>query len=235
MVDRSNRVLIFQLEDWLGCVRMPAALHHAGFEVAGLCPENVHLARTRHLDRRYVYSATVSRSLLQRVRRTAESFAPRVTGLVRRALAPAVERVIDAERSGPRMLSFLADAIRDWRPGFVLCGDEPTRRLMCSAVLAANAGRSPLADDVLDVVRASAGNPRFFEQTNRKSALMEFCSRQGYPAPANQVVTRPGEVDTFAARHGYPVLLKLDFQAGGWGVIASSSPEQTRAAMSRMA
>jgi hypothetical protein len=214
---------------------MPAALQASGCEVAALCPDNIHLARTRHLDHRYAYGATGSRSFLQRARRAAESLAPRATSRIRRALGPVVDMMVETERSGTRMLTFLADAIHDWRPSFVLCGDEPTRRLVCSAVRAANAGKLLLPGDLLGILRRSVGDPDFFEQTNRKSALTEFCASEEFPAPPTKVVTRPEQVDAFAALHGYPVVLKLDFQAGGWGVISCGLPDEVSAAMAKLA
>lgn len=230
----THRILIFQLEKTY-CARMPEALEAAGFEVAALCPRDCDIVYTRHLKRHYAYGATPSRSVMQWARTVAGAWAPRAVERVRRVFGPVLNRVVEAEHSGARMLAFLIEAVRDWRPVFILCGDEPTRLLLCSAVRAANAGRSPLPDDVLSIVRLSLGDPEFFEQTNRKSALMAYCARAGYPAPPNEVVTLPEQVDTFAARHGYPVMLKLDFQAGGWGVASASSSDEARDAMRRLA
>jgi hypothetical protein len=127
--------------DYLRIARMPGALRRAGFEVASLCAPNIQLGHTRHLDRRYFYGTTAPRAFAQRARKAAEAIAPAVTRRLRRALGPAVDRVVVPERGGERMLAFLTGAIRDWRPAFIVFGDEATRRLACSAVLAANHGK----------------------------------------------------------------------------------------------
>ena len=48
------RLLVFNVDLWIGTARLPRELRRAGFEVAALCPSGVFLAATSHVDARYI-------------------------------------------------------------------------------------------------------------------------------------------------------------------------------------
>ncbi len=114
----------------------------------------------------------------------------------------------------------------------IIWGDETVSRLALRVVQAAHGGRMKIPAHALEVIDFSLGNPEFFEQMTRKSALQEACS--GILTPSERKVQRPEDVDEFARLCGYPVVLKRDFAAGGEGVAISNGPGDTRAHFARL-
>jgi hypothetical protein len=66
MMCGDMRLIVFNVDLWIGTARLPAALKRTGFEVAALCTADTFLASTRHVDGRFIIengdAATVAKA-----------------------------------------------------------------------------------------------------------------------------------------------------------------------------
>jgi len=208
---------------------MPEAIKAAGFNVAALCPPQIHLARARHLDRLFTYNPAPLRDELRARLRPLARMIPRLADRVRTTLNHRAHGLLEPLVSPRHLLDAIIGAVRQWRPHYLMCGDETVLPILMSALAMDRAGRAAaLPADVLEVVRRSLGDEQGFTALMRKSALLARCGAAGLPVAAQRIVARAEDVDEFAAEHGYPVVIKRDFESGGAGVAFSSSPAETR-------
>jgi ATP-grasp domain len=230
--DRS-RVLIIQVDNWLGSPRLPEALSRAGFHVAVMSSPADYVAASRHVEKLYPLNPAPSRALLKSLRRAAAAIAPQLSALAAGAARPLVDRIVEPPAAQAMLIDALAGAISDWRPGLIIAGDEATRRLLQRIVTDADHGEATgFPPHLLEPIRFSLGAAAGFDAAVRKSLLLELAEAAGVRVPAHSRVRSAEQAIEFGARG--PVVLKRDFLAGGEGVEICRSPAEIRSAMRRL-
>jgi hypothetical protein len=215
------RVLIPMIEDWPSIARLPKALHAAGFKVAALCSADAWLTKTKYVDQVFVLPRGLLWSLLKPLWHAARNIAPPAAIRSEPRWIPSAKRMIPAlgNVAFTRVIESLIKTVRQWRPDFMICGDELSRRLLNSIVHSAGECRLMLPPDVMAMIKRSLGDSRYFAPTTQKSALYEVAYQIGVRQPHPTLMSAAEDLDHFAARFGYPVVLKRDFLTSGAGVL----------------
>ncbi len=235
--DGDLRVLILMLENWRPTPRLAKPLHEAGFKVAALCPLGNWLCKTRYIDEVLTFPHGAARGAVKSLARGLRKIVPGLAEVATRDLGSVVQRTLEAPRSAAQVVESLAAAMRRPERTLLICGDELGRRFLNHRVRVAEQagpGASGLPTDLIPKLQFSFGASDFYEAANRKSALYELASRIGVRQPCPQPVSTGDELDRFAARRGYPIVLKRDFTSGGDGVAICQDREQARAALARL-
>ena len=117
-----------------------------------------------------------------------------------------------------KLLKQLAEAMEDWQPDLLICGDEMTVAL--SHYVARNTAKlsKVLSTRTLQLLKASVGDPQFFDATLFKHDTLAAANALGLRVPAMTSVTNVMEAWHFVEKIGYPVVLKKNFGCAGVGV-----------------
>ena len=231
------RVLIMMLENWRPTPRLAKPLHDAGFKVAALCPAGNWLSKTRYVDELLTYPEGTTRGAIKSLGRSLRKIAPGLMEMATRRPGSVVQRRIETRLTSAQVVEALVAAMRRPERTLLICGDELVRRLLNYLVRLseqAGPGASALPADVLASLKSSFGPPDFYEAANRKSALYELADRTGVLQACPEPVLAAAEIDRYAARTGYPIVLKRDFTSGGDGVAICRDRGQAHAAFARL-
>jgi len=231
------RVLILMLENWRPTPRLAKSLHQAGFKVAALCSPGNWLCKTRYVDEVLTFPQGAARGVIKSVGRGLRKVAPGLVEMATRDPGSGVRRNLETRLSSARVVESLVAAMRRPERTLLICGDELARRFLNHLVRVseqARAGAPGLPSDVLAQLRFSFGPPDFYDAANRKSALYELAHRIGVRQPCPAPVSTIDEIDRFAGRIGYPIVLKRDFTSGGDGVAVCRDRGEAGAALARL-
>lgn len=118
----------------------------------------------------------------------------------------------------------LAALVARWEPDILLAGDDTALWLL---------HRLRLDDSVLTVIPAlaevlarSLGRPDRVLDLEKKSRLSHIARALDIPMAAECVDPTPEQAEAFAAEHGWPVVVKLDFTWAGTGVRFAHNRDQ---------
>lgn len=116
-------------------------------------------------------------------------------------------------------------------PRLVIPSDDMAFRLLSWVVTERHAGMRPdLQLQLSALVRASLGDPVYYEGTVDKTRLPPLAEALGIRMPPYAVVTNIAAAETFVAGHPYPVVLKRGHGFAGQGVaICADHGELARA------
>lgn len=123
----------------------------------------------------------------------------------------------DSGLSRRNVYRLLSEAVREWRPSFVMAGDEYGGwflRYLCEGAEA-----DVVDEDCVALVNASLG---LYEQRiplERKSMLGRIARSLEIDFPEEIVSPNAEQARDFAAQHGFPVVLKRDYTSAGLGVM----------------
>lgn len=132
-------------------------------------------------------------------------------------------RYLDARFTFPKrgrklLLGFLS-AFREWNPDLILPGNDwdlAFLQRLASSPLA----RTPLVApaNLMDVLERSLGDLHQFGRLASKRTLQDLALELGIRTPEDRVITGREGAFQYAEEHGYPVVLKHEFNSGGTGV-----------------
>ena len=121
----------------------------------------------------------------------------------------------------------VAAMVRAVSPAMIVPCDDVSFRLLAMLVVAPPPRLQPaLQSELAALVRASLGDPAHYPAGVDKTQLADAAVRAGVRVPPHAVIATSGEGDTFAAEHGYPVVVKRPYTSAGDGVrIAANTAE----------
>ena len=132
-------------------------------------------------------------------------------------------RYLDARftfpKKGRKLLFGFLSAFRKWNPDLILPGNDWDlaflQRLASSAL-----ARTPIVAPprLMEVLQRSLGDPHQFGRLASKRSLQDLALELGIRTPEDRVISGRDGAFRYAEQHGYPVVLKHEFNSGGTGV-----------------
>ncbi len=139
---------------------------------------------------------------------------------------------VSAGQSNEELLRALMELVERLQPAFVVPTDDATILLLHAArARAARAGSS----DALAVYERSLGDAKHAATVRSRKLLARLAEVAGVRAPSFAAVHGEGDALAFAARYGYPVVLKEEDSVAGMGVTVSKDETELCAAVARYA
>jgi len=113
--------------------------------------------------------------------------------------------------------NIIQHVINEWQPERILPGDDKAAHVLHNMLATRTDPKrvSPLRTLLLN----SLGDPARYTEMTLKSALMKAAAACGVDMPPALVSPNRDEAAVFAREHGFPLLLKPDFGAGGTGIL----------------
>ena len=129
------------------------------------------------------------------------------------------------------LLSRLAAALERAQPDIVLATDDTS--VIVLHLLRAKLQREP-SSRWHELLARSLGDARHAKTVRSRKLLAELAGAAGVRTPAQGAVYSEADALAFAARHGYPVVLKEEDSAAGFGVAICKTEAELRAAVLRI-
>lgn len=120
-------------------------------------------------------------------------------------------------------------AIRASAPDFVIPCDDGAALHLARLYQRSEADASMAA--VRRLIERSLGTPGSCALATTRGKLMRLAEAAGVRIPAAASLTAPGDLERWAARHGFPAVLKVDGSWGGLGVSVVGDLAQARKAL----
>lgn len=126
---------------------------------------------------------------------------------------------LDADAAPLQWLHAFAAMVSATSPRLVMPCDDMSLRLLQALVLAPPGALQPvLALRLSALVRDSLGEPAWYRASIDKTLLPPAAAALGVRVPPYAIISESSEAEAFAARHGYPVVMKRSHSAAGDGV-----------------
>jgi len=120
-----------------------------------------------------------------------------------------------------------AASVRGTSPRIVVPCDDTALRLLQMLVLSPPEGmQAALQLQLASLIRDSLGDPAHYRTSIDKTLLPPAAEALGIPIPPYTIAGELGEAETFARKHGYPVVLKRNHSSAGSGVAICADPGQ---------
>ena len=130
-------------------------------------------------------------------------------------------------KNARRIEAALAEAMRDWRPAFVIPGDERAVAFLHALLRRAEKGaRLPLDARSLSTLVASLGDANHHNSLLMKSDTVALARRLALRTPESVSGDSAQEAGALASRIGFPVYVKQSFSWAGLGVIRCDTPQE---------
>jgi 3',5'-cyclic AMP phosphodiesterase CpdA len=136
---------------------------------------------------------------------------------------------IPESASNDELLAALLAAIERVRPDIVVPTDESS--ILALHAVEALARRADVSDRARRAIESSLGDPAHRETVRSRKALAELASSLTVRTPGHAVVRSESDALAFAARHGYPTVLKEEDSAAGFGVFICKDEAELRQAI----
>ncbi|RYZ07741.1 MAG: ATP-grasp domain-containing protein [Myxococcales bacterium] len=131
--------------------------------------------------------------------------------------------------SNEELLAALLAAIERTQPDIVVPTDESS--ILALHAVAARSRQPGVSDRARGAIAASIGGPKSAATVRNRKALAELASSRGVRTPDHAVVRSEADALAFGARHGYPVVLKEEDSAAGFGVFICKDEGALREAL----
>lgn len=142
---------------------------------------------------------------------------------------------LDDVKNARRIERALAESMRDWRPAFVIPGDERAVALLHALVRRAKSGeRLALDAQALSTLVGSLGNSDHYNTLLMKSETVAMARQRGLRTPESGTASSAEEAMALAERIGFPVYVKQSFSWAGMGVMRCDTPEEVATAFNAM-
>jgi hypothetical protein len=142
---------------------------------------------------------------------------------------------LDDLKNARRIEAALAEAMRDWRPSFVIPGDERAVAFLHALLRRAEKGeRLPLDARSLSTLAASLGDANHHNSLLMKSETVALARRLALRTPESASASSTQEAEALALRIGFPVYVKQSFSWAGQGVIRCDTPQDVANAFASM-
>jgi len=129
----------------------------------------------------------------------------------------------------------LLQAIQEWVPCFLICGDEPAVGLLRDLHRSLRSSRRVDRDDITSLIETSLGNPEGYEVAAKKSKFMHFAQSIGLRSPATTIVTDVIALKSALRAVKLPAVLKADGTWAGQGVRVVNSEAEAALAFNELA
>lgn len=151
--------------------------------------------------------------------------------LIQRSQAVDEAIMLPESVSNDELLAALLAAIERSRADIVIPTDDTTIIALHAAV--ALSRRPGVSERTRAVLQASLGDLRHLPTVRSRKLLAELGVSAAVRAPTHGVVFTEADALGFAARHGYPIVLKEEESAAGWGVFICKNEAELKAALRR--
>ena len=142
---------------------------------------------------------------------------------------------LDELKNAHRIEAALAEAMRDWRPSFVIPGDERAVAFLHALLRRAERGeRLPLDLHSLATLVASLGDADHHNALLMKSDTVALARQLGLRTPESAIARSPEEAEALALRIGFPVYVKQSFSWAGQGVTRCDTHQEVASAFTAM-
>ena len=151
--------------------------------------------------------------------------------LIQRSQAVSEAVIVSESIDNHQLLAKLKGTIEQALPDLVVPTDD-------ASVLAVSVVRSQpnLSVRARELLSSSLGDARHAATVRSRKLLAKLAISTGVRTPAQEVVRSLAEAREFAARHGYPIVLKEEDSVAGMGVsICKDEPELERTVARRLA
>ena len=123
-----------------------------------------------------------------------------------------------------------AGAVKATAPRIVLPCDDMAFRLLAMLMHSPRGLQPDLQVQLASLIRESLGDPDYYDISVDKTLLPSAAEALGVRVPPYEIATTPEMAATFAAAHGYPIVLKRGHGFAGQGVaICADRGELTQA------
>lgn len=130
-------------------------------------------------------------------------------------------------KNARRIEAALAEAMHDWRPAFVIPGDERAVAFLHALLRRAQKGaRLPLDARSLSTLAESLGDAKHHNSLLMKSETVALARRLALRTPESASGSSAEEAGALASRIGFPVYVKQSFSWAGQGVIRCDTPQE---------
>ena len=145
----------------------------------------------------------------------------------------AIDEAILLPESTPNdvLLPKLLAAIERVRPDIVIPTDDTSIIVLHAAAALAQAPEIP--ERTRAVLQASLGDLSHLQTVRSRKLLANLAASVSVRQPVHAAVTSEAEALAFASQHGYPVVLKEEDSAAGFGVFICKDAAQVQAAVSQ--
>ncbi|HEX4524018.1 MAG TPA: hypothetical protein VH704_10900 [Casimicrobiaceae bacterium] len=121
-------------------------------------------------------------------------------------------------------------------PRLVLPCDDTAFRLLQTLALSPPGGMRPESHlQLARLIGNSLGDTRFYRTSVEKTLLPPAAEALGIRVPPYAIIDTPAAARSFAAAHGYPIVLKRDHSTAGEGVAIVDSSDEVAAAFEHLA
>lgn len=131
--------------------------------------------------------------------------------------------------SRDELVAALLDAMEHCRADLVIPTDDTTILLLHTAAMVAR--RSGRSASVHATLQRSLGNATYCPTVRSRKLLAAFAAQVGVRQPQFAAVFTEADALQFASDHGYPVVLKVEESAAGFGVFICRDEVALRAAL----
>ncbi|MGA2390349.1 MAG: ATP-grasp domain-containing protein [Candidatus Sulfotelmatobacter sp.] len=114
-------------------------------------------------------------------------------------------------------LQSISEAIAAAKPALIIPGDDLVTSHL-HQLHRHEADRSQTGQAIRTLIELSLGSPESFRVVYERAEFIELARRAGIRAPRMKVISRLAELDAWAARTGFPTVLKANGTSGGDGV-----------------
>jgi biotin carboxylase len=151
--------------------------------------------------------------------------------LIQRSQAVDEAIMLPESVSNDELLAALLAAVECSRADMVIPTDDTTIIALHAAV--ALSQRPGVSERTRAVLAASVGDPRHLATVRSRKLLADLTASVAVRAPTHGVVFSEADALAFAATHGYPIVLKEEDSAAGWGVFICKNASELKAAVLR--
>jgi len=151
--------------------------------------------------------------------------------LIQRSQAVDEAVMLPESISNDELLEALLVAVERCRADLVIATDDTTIILLHAAV--ALSRRSGVSERTRAVLATSLGDLRHLPTVRSRKLLADLAASVGVRAPTHGVVFTEADALDFVAAHGYPIVLKEEDSAAGWGVFICKDEVELKAALRR--
>jgi len=116
----------------------------------------------------------------------------------------------------------LRKACELFKPDIIMPCDEVSVKAL-NSIYSALAHDFPGSHKIKDLITFSRGNPDFYDTVRHKHQSTRLAAKNGIRIPAQMPCSSLADVQTFAAEHGYPVVLKGAYGLSGSQVVIFQS------------
>ena len=128
-----------------------------------------------------------------------------------------------------------SEMVGETSPRLLLPCDDTAFRLLQTLALSPPGGMRPeLHLQLATLIGDSLGDPRFYRTSVEKTLLPPAAQALGIRVPPYAIIDTLAAAQSFAATHGYPIVLKRDHSTAGEGVAIVESSERLAAAFERL-